>query len=124
MYNKDALNIFKADLKMAVADAVDAKVTANGGVNQATMKAQPDKFLVELRTKFCAGSQSMHQTNLGTEDSIEVDTTVHILAVYQFHYKDDKGNMRFWCVPESFCILSRNQQVEWLEEVALQNISC
>jgi len=44
----------------------------------------------------------MHQSNSGDEDAIEVDTTVHIPTVFQFHYKDDKGNMRFWCVPESF----------------------
>jgi hypothetical protein len=44
----------------------------------------------------------MHQSNLSSEDSIEVDTTVRIPTVFQFHYKDDKGNMYFWCVPESF----------------------
>ncbi len=67
MSNKDALNNFKADLKMAVADAVNAKVTADGGVNQAIMKAQLDKLLVEIWTAICAGSQNMHQSNLGTE---------------------------------------------------------
>jgi hypothetical protein len=48
MSNKDAFNNFKADLKMAVADAVDAKVRADGGINQAIMKAQLDKLLVEI----------------------------------------------------------------------------
>jgi hypothetical protein len=75
---------------MAVADAVGAKVTADGGVNQAIMKAQLDKLLVEIWTEICAGSQNMHQSNLGTEDSIEVDTTVCIPKVFQFHYKDAK----------------------------------
>ncbi len=32
MSNKDALDNFKAELKTAVADAVDAKVAADGGV--------------------------------------------------------------------------------------------
>ncbi len=49
MSNKDALDDFKADLKMAVVDAVDAKITAVGGVNQAIMKAQLDKLLVIWR---------------------------------------------------------------------------
>ncbi len=47
---------FKAELKTAVADAVDAKVAADGGVNQAIMKAQLDTLLVELRTEIRAGS--------------------------------------------------------------------
>jgi len=56
MSNKDALDDFKAELKtaVAVADAVDAKVAADGGVNQAIMKAQLDTLLVELRTEICA----------------------------------------------------------------------
>jgi len=41
-------------LKTAVADAVDAKVAADGGINQAIMKAQLDTLLVELRTEICA----------------------------------------------------------------------
>jgi len=89
-------------LKTAVADAVDAKVAADGGVNQAIMKAQLDTLIVELLTEICAGSLIMHQYNLGAQDAIELDTTVRIPTVFQFHYKDDKGNMRFWCVPESF----------------------
>ena len=44
----------------------------------------------------------MHQSNLGAEDTFEMDTTVRIPTVFQFHYKDYMGNMRFWCVPESF----------------------
>ncbi len=67
-----------------MADAVDAKVAADGGVNQAIMKAQLDTLLVELRTEIRAGSLIMHQSNLGAEDAIEVDTTVRIPTVFQF----------------------------------------
>lgn len=82
MSNKDALNDFKAELKTAVADAVDAKVAADGGINQAIMKAQLDTLLVELRTEIRAGRLIMHQSNLGAEDAIEVDTTVRIPTVF------------------------------------------
>lgn len=95
MSNKDALDDFKAELKMAVADAVNAKIAADGGVNQAIMKAQLNTLLVELRTEIRAGSLIMHQLNLGADDTIDVETTVRIPTVFQFHYKDDKGNMPF-----------------------------
>ena len=85
MSNKDALDDFKAELKTAVADAVDAKVAADGGINQAIMKAQLDTLLVELWTEIRAGSLIMHQSNLSADDTIEVDTTVRIPTVFQFH---------------------------------------
>jgi hypothetical protein len=75
--------------------AVDVKVTADGSVNQAIMKAQLDTLLIEIWTEICAGSQNMHQSNLGTVDLTEVNTTVHIPTVFQFHNNDDKGNMHF-----------------------------
>ncbi len=128
MSNKDALNDFKADSKTAVADAVDAKVTADGSINQAIMKAQLDKLLIELRTGIHAGSQNMHQSNFGTEDSIEVDTAVRIPTVFQFHYKDDKSNICFWCVPESFAFpqeISRwNDWRKWLCGTLVVDGSC
>jgi hypothetical protein len=102
MSNKDALDNFKADLKTAVADAVDAKVRADGGINQAIMKAQLDELLIELRSEIRAGSLNTHQLNVVAEDSIAIDTTVRNPAAFQFHYKDVKGNMRFWSVPECF----------------------
>ena len=70
----------------------------------------------------------MHQSNLSSEDSIEVDTTVRIPTIFQFHYKDDKGNMSFWCVPESFALpqeISRwNGWKKWLCGTLVVDGSC
>ena len=44
------LSLFAADLKVAVAEAIDDKVTADGGMNQAKMKTAMQGMLTEYES--------------------------------------------------------------------------
>ena len=99
---ENRLDLFAADLKVAVAEAIDDKVTADGGMNQATMKTAMQGMLADFRTELCndlriptsgRGIQSneVAPATLGTETRTP--------TANQFQYQDSKGTMKFWCLP-------------------------
>ena len=92
---------------LSISDAVDKKVAAEGGVNSAIL----DRKLQDLQRTLAAKIDTAVDTavkasqNSGTssENAVVVSSdNVHEPTPYQFHYSDEKGHMKYWCVPESF----------------------
>ena len=104
--NSNRLDKFAADLKEAVSEAIDAKVTADGGMNQATMKTAMEGMLTVFRADLC--NDLRMSTSGRNVESNEVNpasighTNTCTPTANQFQYQDSKGVMRFWCLPKPF----------------------
>ena len=98
-------DLFAADLKVAVAEAIDDKVTADGGMNQATMKTAMQGMLADFRTELCndlripTSGRGIQSNEVGPAS---LGTETRTPTANQFQYQDSKGTMKFWCLPKSF----------------------
>jgi hypothetical protein len=97
--NSDSIKEFKDELKDAVAEAIDAKVTAEGGVNRATMVVELEKMTEVLRGELKACLRD--NDTLGGGQSAEVGSTLCKPRPDQFHYTDG-GRSRATCIPDDF----------------------
>ena len=102
--NAEALSKFRDDIKDAVADAVDKKVAAEGGVNSAILTAEMEKLKTDMRemvgeilTQTPADSTAV----LRRDQSEQVDPTIRIPGQTQFSYTDN-GITRGTCIPPTF----------------------
>lgn len=103
--NAEALSKFRDDIKDAVADAVDKKVAAEGGVNSAILAAEMEKLKTDMRemvgeilTQTPADSTAV----LRRDQSEQVDPTIRIPGQTQFSYTDNNGITRGTCIPPTF----------------------
>ena len=87
---------FREDIRLAVSDAVDAKVSAEGGINMAIMNGSLEALKNDLIAK-------MDTLTISREDAaamatlMEVKPVVRVATQFQFSYS---GGL--WCVPEAF----------------------
>ena len=89
---------FKADLKDAISEAVDAKVESEGGVNHSILQSSLEKMKEDILAKMDSISfkQSEDTAALGS-DLPNVNGTVQVPGPFQFSYKG-----KSWCIPQSF----------------------
>ena len=95
---KDAVTDFRADLKASVSDAVDAKVRAEGGVNQSVLQNSLDGLKEELFERL----ESLAFQSSNTAPALEgiassIDPVARFAGPFEFKYRGSS-----WPVPESF----------------------
>ena len=104
--NGEALNKFRDDLKEAVADAVDKKVAAEGGVNRSILEEQLEKLNTNMRgmVRDILTQSSTNNAAVLRHDQLEqvVNPIIRIPEPTQFSYTDSKGNTVATCIPHTF----------------------
>ena len=98
METKDTVADFRADLKAAVFDAVDAKVRAEGAVNQAVLQNLLDGLKEELFERLeSLAIQSSNAVPAYEPNASSIDLRARLAGPFEFKYKGSS-----WPIPESF----------------------
>ena len=101
------VNGFKAHLKECIADAIDEKVASEGGVNMSILEGMlnnlENKIVNKIETVAAVATVEATRTGDGISNLPLINAGVaQVPSLHQFSYADEKGQMRHWCVPESF----------------------
>ncbi|KAL9181723.1 hypothetical protein ACHAXT_012066 [Thalassiosira profunda] len=110
---RDGQEKFREELAEAVSEAVDKKVESEGGLNMALLtnkldsmkKAITDDIAARIDSATAAGGLNTNgdANTVATDNDLPtVNDTANVPAPYQFYYPDEKGQQRYWCVPQSF----------------------
>ena len=114
--NGEALSNLREDIKVAVADAVDAKVSAEGGVNRAILEDQMEQLKIGMREmvdEILTRSTTNNAAVLQRDQSEQVvDPTIRIPEPTQFSYTESTGITRATCIPPTFEFPSETKRLE------------
>ncbi|KAK1746052.1 hypothetical protein QTG54_002659 [Skeletonema marinoi] len=105
--NHEALGEFKSDLTEAVAEAVDAKVSAEGGVNNSILLGQLSRLRDDIREDLNNTRTALAEQIGNSPATADVrprgdNTASRIPRPDQFEYTDNRGKVHKSCVPASF----------------------
>eukprot|EP00984_Skeletonema_dohrnii_P035311 scaffold34937_cov255-Skeletonema_dohrnii-CCMP3373.AAC.1 len=112
--NGEAVSKLRDDIKVAVADAVDEKVAAEGGVNGAILAEQMEKLKTDMREmvgEILRSPANNAAAVLQCDQSEQVDSTIRIPEPTQFSYTN-KGTTRATCIPPTFEFPSETTRFE------------
>ena len=115
--NGEALSNLREDIKVAVAEAVDAKVSAEGGVNSAILAEQMEKLKIDMREmvgEILTTTSTTNNAAVLQRDQSEqvVDPTIRIPEPNQFSYTESTGITRATCIPPTFEFPSETKRLE------------
>ena len=115
--NAQAVDNLRDDIKVAVAEAVDAKVSAEGGVNGAILAEHMEKLKIDMRgmvDEVLTRSNANNAAVQGRAQSEQVvDPTIRIPTATQFSYTDTStGVTRATCIPPTFEFPSETKRLE------------
>ena len=97
---RDNVSQFNSTLRNAISEAVDAKVAAEGGVNQSILQTSLKQLKDEIFDRLSSISFKEpvpDEQNGPNEFPDSIDPNVRLAGPFEFFYKSTN-----WCIPESF----------------------